>query len=77
MNTPDARNFCTCTDHQCPLNPVNHGRGCTLCVAKCLRAGEIPSCFFNAVNADERPESYTMEGFADFFIKHRGTRPSL
>ena len=23
-----AKEFCTCTDHKCPLNPINHDRGC-------------------------------------------------
>lgn len=27
-----AKEFCTCTDHKCPLNPINHDRGCELCV---------------------------------------------
>lgn len=31
-----AKEFCTCTDHKCPLNPINHDRGCELCVKKCL-----------------------------------------
>ena len=69
--------FCTCTDHACPLNPhnpKNGGKGCDLCIQKCLRLGEIPSCFFNAVSAAERPESYTYEGFAAFVGKHRGSR---
>ena len=33
--------FCTCKDHACPLNPHNHDKGCTLCVEKCLKLGEI------------------------------------
>lgn len=41
-----AKEFCTCTDHKCPLNPINHDRGCELCVKKCLQLNEIPSCFF-------------------------------
>ncbi|MFQ7004652.1 MAG: DUF6485 family protein, partial [Ruthenibacterium lactatiformans] len=24
--------FCTCRDTKCPLNPVNHDRGCTPCI---------------------------------------------
>ena len=26
--------------------PLNHDRGCTPCIGKCLREGELPSCFF-------------------------------
>ncbi len=66
--------FCTCSDHSCPLNPVNHHRGCDLCVQKCLKLGEIPSCFFNAVCDGEKPEGYTYQGFADFVTKHLGDR---
>lgn len=29
-----AKEFCTCTDHKCPLNPINHDRGCELCIKK-------------------------------------------
>lgn len=39
--------FCTCDDYECPFNPVNHGQGCTPCIAKNLREREIPSCIFN------------------------------
>ena len=47
--------FCTCADYSCPLNPANHDKGCDLCIQKCLKLGEIPSCFFNAVCAAEIP----------------------
>ena len=71
--------FCTCADHSCPLNPANHDKGCDLCIQKCLTLGEIPSCFFNAVCAAEKPEGYTYRGFADFVEKHlpknRNTNP--
>ncbi len=42
----EAKDFCTCGDYKCPNNPVNHEKGCTLCVLKCLKANEIPTCFF-------------------------------
>ena len=51
----DAREFCTCTDHKCPFNPVNNEKGCNLCVLKCLKQNEIPSCFFKKISA-EKPE---------------------
>ena len=57
--------FCTCRDKQCPLNPANHDKGCTPCVAKCLRDGELPSCFFNAVTPYRGPDAdYSYMGFA-------------
>jgi len=63
--------FCTCADRACPLNPANHDKGCDLCVQKCLKLGEIPSCFFNAICDTERPEGgYTYRGFAAFAEKH-------
>ncbi|MDY3059529.1 MAG: DUF6485 family protein [Fusobacterium sp.] len=40
------KHFCSCTDHKCPMNPVNHDKGCDLCIQKCLKLNEIPSCFF-------------------------------
>ncbi len=42
--------FCTCTDRECPFHPVNHDQGCTPCIAKNLKEGEISSCFFNSVD---------------------------
>ncbi len=57
--------FCTCGDHKCPLNPVNHDRGCDFCVAKCLKENEIPSCFFKKVSSDlTGHEDWSFEGFA-------------
>lgn len=62
--------FCTCHDTKCPLNPVNHDKGCSLCVAKCLKNGEIPNCFFKAVNSAEKPDNYTYRDFADFVLQN-------
>ena len=60
-----AAAFCTCRDKKCPLNPANHDKGCTPCVAKCLREGELPSCFFNAVTPYRGPDAdYSYMGFA-------------
>lgn len=63
--------FCSCTDHKCPMNPVNHDKGCDLCVQKCLKLNEIPSCFFKKISLD-RPENedYTFKGFAAFVEKY-------
>ena len=60
-----AAAFCTCRDKKCPLNPANHDKGCTPCVAKCLQDGELPSCFFNAVTPYRGPDAdYSYLGFA-------------
>lgn len=66
--------FCTCTDHRCPFNPhnpENDGKGCDRCIVKCLKHGEIPSCFFKDINSGEKPEVYTYRGFADFVMKNQ------
>ena len=66
-----AAEFCTCTDQQCPFNPVNHSKGCDLCVRKCLKQNEIPSCFFKKISLKvPENEDYTFKGFADFANKY-------
>lgn len=64
--------FCTCGDDRCPFNPhnpANDGKGCDLCITKCLRHGEIPNCFFKAVNSERKPEGgYTYRHFAEFVL---------
>ena len=61
--------FCTCKDTKCPLNPVNHDKGCSLCVAKCLKLREIPSCFFNLADPEMKDrEGYTFEDFAKLVL---------
>ena len=64
--------FCSCTDHKCPRHPVNHERGCAPCVAYCLKQGEIPSCFFNAVDSVKEHEIYTYREFAEAVIRKEG-----
>jgi len=68
--------FCSCPDHKCPFNPHNEAgssAGCDLCIKKCLKAHEIPSCFFIDVNADTSGVSdYSYAGFAQFLKRHRG-----
>lgn len=56
--------FCTCTDLACALHPTNHERGCGPCIADNLKDREIPSCFFNLVDADYKGGSYKFEDFA-------------
>ncbi len=60
-----SSDFCTCADHSCPFNPVNHDKGCNLCILKCLKANEIPSCFFKKLPVDLSGNSdWSFDGFA-------------
>lgn len=74
--TPNL-SFCTCRDEKCPLHPVNHDKGCAPCIAKNLKEGEIPSCFFNEVDPSSLRESYSFEAFAEAVKKgkdnHQGS----
>ena len=56
--------FCTCRDTSCPFNPVNHDQGCTPCIAKNLREGEIPSCFFKAIDCPKPTQEWHYADFA-------------
>lgn len=59
--------FCTCVDHECPMHPVNHDKGCTPCIAKNLNEGDIPVCFFRKLKPDmDRKQDYSVRGFARF-----------
>ena len=66
-----AKEFCTCTDLKCPFNPIVNDKGCDLCILKCLKLDEIPSCFFNKISL-EKPENgdYTFGGFKNFVEKY-------
>ena len=60
-----AADYCTCTNLRCPLHPANHDKGCTPCIRKNLRLGEVPNCFFHLVNepGEDVPDS-SLEAFA-------------
>ena len=60
----DAKEFCTCTDYQCPCHPVNHDRGCSLCIQKNLKQKEIPSCFFHDIACEKPPPDWHYQDFA-------------
>ena len=63
--------FCTCVDHECRCNPVNHPHGCTPCIAKCLAENEIPVCFYRKIEPNmDRKQDYTFTAFANFVIDH-------
>lgn len=62
--------ICTCKDTKCPLHPDNHDKGCTPCISKNLKLGEIPNCFFNLVAEEgEEIEAYSIEGFTRMVMK--------
>lgn len=65
------KSYCTCTDLDCPCHPSRHDQGCTPCVRKNQRQGEIPSCFFKLVEDRQKPDAYFFENFADWVKKHK------
>jgi len=68
----DPKHFCTCRDLDCKLHPVNHDRGCDLCVRKNLQRGEIPSCFFRLVQDDlSGLKEFTMDSFVRFYLENQ------
>ncbi len=74
MNTKGKLSFCTCEDSNCPLHPSNHDKGCNLCIAKNLKKGEIPTCFFKKINPDiSEIKNFTIEDFVNFYLKHSNT----
>ena len=56
--------FCTCGNLDCPHHPSNHDKGCTPCIEKNLRTGEMPNCFFHKVEGTVKRAGDTMEDFA-------------
>lgn len=59
--------FCTCDNADCKLHPKNHDKGCTLCMQKNLKKGEIPTCIFKMINPDiTNVEKFDINGF----LKH-------
>lgn len=60
--------FCTCKDTDCPLHPSNHDKGCSLCIAKNLKLGEIPNCFFNLVDKEHKSTDYKFADFAKLVL---------
>lgn len=62
---------CPCTDHSCEFNPVNHDKGCDLCLADSVETKEIPKCFFKAAGGDiDTIEDWSFENFADLVRKN-------
>jgi hypothetical protein len=65
---------CTCTNLDCSLNPNSpkcRVRTCDKCIRKCLKAGEIPYCFFAVVDPDtSKVDDWTLRGFADWVARN-------
>ena len=59
-----ARDYCTCTDLNCPNHPVNHDQGCSLCIQKNLNQKEIPGCFFNSIRCEKPTPEWHYQDFA-------------
>lgn len=55
--------FCTCENFDCPIHPIKHDKGCAPCIAKNLKLGEIPNCFFKLVDEGNKRAD---DKFADF-----------
>lgn len=67
----NSKTFCTCSDQECPMHPMNHDNGCTPCIAKNLKQREIPSCFFNAIDSDKEHDTFYFEDFAEAVMRKK------
>lgn len=63
----NARNFCTCQNKKCKMNPANHDEGCDLCIEINLKGNTIPRCFFHKVMGDDVSsiKTWSFKEFAD------------
>ncbi|MDD3148259.1 MAG: DUF6485 family protein [Candidatus Riflebacteria bacterium] len=72
------KHFCTCSDTTCPFNPNNERcreKTCDACIKKCLKAHEIPSCFFKDIHPDiSGNKDFSYAGFAEFLKNHPAGR---
>ncbi len=59
--------FCTCLNTACPHHLRQTG-GCTSCVAKNLKNGEIPSCFFDKAGGVKKRSKYKFVDFAELVL---------
>ncbi len=66
--------FCTCRDLECPMHPTNHDKGCAPCIAKNLKYGEVPNCFFEKIGSTEKRDSYTYLEFAKAVLEKEEKR---
>ncbi len=47
------KHFCSSTDHKCPMNPVNHDKGCDLFIKKSFKVNYILTFFFIKISKDK------------------------
>ncbi|MBS1369598.1 MAG: hypothetical protein HPZ91_06535 [Lentisphaeria bacterium] len=64
--------FCTCRYLDCTLHPTKHDKGCAPCIAKNLKAKEMPGCFFNLLPGAESRTADTFEEFAKQVLRCAG-----
>ena len=61
---------CPCDNSSCEFNPVNHDKGCDLCIASSVEDREIPKCFFQVAGGDIGSiEDWSFENFANIVLK--------
>lgn len=72
---PNLSPFCTCQNTICPLHPTKHDKGCAPCIAKNLKLGEVPNCFFNKLNNNEERNGDSFADFADAVKKSMENKP--
>ncbi|HZK02104.1 MAG TPA: DUF6485 family protein [Anaerovoracaceae bacterium] len=62
--------FCPCDDYECECNPINHDKGCNLCIEESVKDREIPKCFFlGVVDNIDGIEDWSFEAFARLVLK--------
>lgn len=61
--------FCTCKNLKCPLHSTKHNKGCTPCIGKNLKLGEIPNCFFNKIDGSKERSGDTFRDFAEVVLR--------
>ena len=67
------KHFCTCPVTSCKNHPQNHNDGCDPCIKNILELGEVPGCVWNNAYAVIGKTEYSMERFAQFYLKQRGS----
>jgi len=69
--------FCMCPAVGCPFNPKNHNHGCDPCIKDNIKKKKMPACMFYSVHADmSEAADYSIEGFVDYYMKHREQYPA-
>lgn len=62
--------FCTCPVTRCPRHPLNHDKGCDLCIKDNILKKKMPACMFVSVNKDvSSVTDYSIKGFVEFYEK--------